>query len=597
MKIIKTQLMTAAAVAGLVGATGAQAATPNVYPAASLHGNGASSVAVVLPKTLNCLGGTNNPLGINNNTVQAVPDHNYVPVSPTTGNPAYNCATQSIQSNLEGEYVSTGSGAGVNNMINYVATNAGGATNNPFMSGLVDTETWNNVHFAFSENPLTSANLTTFNAVEDGVDGILGNADDVGLKGLIQIPAVVTPIAIAYAPVYGKHKTATGIDLLALNLKFPRADGTGGLRLKKTTYCGIMNGTITNWNDAALKADNGGQSLMSPLDNATRWSTTGVPIVLVGRSDSSGGTTLFTRHMAAVCGGDFGTTGGVSTLPASRRDGAAVYDANTGALLSGTVTAGEFGISAGSSGVANAVNMTIADPAAVGDYTFGGRMAYLGADWVKPALTDPAYTIHSADLQEGTGTAFKAPTAANATLSFKGILPPESASTGKYLPTAGCNSTTAGCRANPLSWVQTTAATESLANPLKGYPIVGTTNIITYMCYVTPAVRSTLSAFLALNYGKLTKDSAGLPVPAKLATSTAKDAAGLPLGIFARNGLAPLPGQWVTAINETFLTKTTSGSNPSALNLWLQNKLPVKTADHAGLLSNPGCTAGKGAAS
>lgn len=365
--------------------------------------------------------------------------------------------------------------------------------------------------------------------------------------------------------------------------------------MKKTTYCGIMNGAITNWNDPVLTADNGGQSLMDPNDDPIRWNTTGVQTKLVGRNDDSGTTNLFTRHLDAVCiGGQMDTgTGGIDQLP-SQAKSTARYDESSGFQIEGVETPGKFGLVNGSDGIFAVVSQPIPTPGS-GATTLGGWLGYVGADWVAPA--DGGWGVRrlfSAALQQGTTATFKMPTTANAQAAFgSSYLPPESNSNGTYNPGVTAN----GNRNNPLDWVLHTTATTELANPSAGYPIVGTTNLLIYTCYDSTAKRLAVEALAALQFGKLTHDSTGAWVPAGLVTSTTKGADGLPIGILPRNGIAPLPTTWRTAIWETFFQKVTSGNNPSSLNLWIQNKLPLSQAeiDSNTLLSNPGCTAGQGA--
>lgn len=566
----KTSLLAASALS-LVASTSAFAAD-NVIPAAELRGNGASGVAVVVTESLNCFGGPNNPIGFGNGTTGAVLDHTYQPVSPTSGNPVYDCAVKSVQDLVNGYYISTGSGAGKSNWKGFVATN--GITSNPFGS-------WSNIHYAWSESPISSSDLATYNTSAAPTAG-----------AAIQLPMMVFSVGFSYMPVYGKVKTATGIQSLSLNIKVPRTTANlGGLRMKKTTYCGIVNGTITNWNDPALKADNGGQSLMDPADSLTRWNTAGVPIKLVGRSDNSGTTNVFTRALTAQCAGKY-TAGGTDQLPTAAK-GTAVYDKATGALTSGTETAGLFGLSNGNDGVANTVSRDIADPVAIGDYTFGGYMGYNGADWLAPTVLPSGKQLHSAALQQGTTTAYKSPIAADAALAFKGILPPQADSTGKYLP----SDTSRGLRNDPLAWVVPANATTGIANPASGYPIVGTGNILLYTCYANPNVRNALQNHLSQYMGKVTiQDETPTTlskVPAKLITSTAKDTSGLQIGILPKNGLSGMPTPWINAINETFLLKVTTGNNPSSLNLWIQDKLQKKSTDV--LTGNSSCAGLTGA--
>ena len=95
-------------------------------------------------------------------------------------------------------------------------------------------------------------------------------ATDIGTKYSV-IPAITGPLAMIY-----------------------RIDGlktTGGakatLRLDGNTICGIYLGTIKKWNDTAIKALN---PSVANLPNAT--------INVVGRSDSSGTTYIFTSYLA-----------------------------------------------------------------------------------------------------------------------------------------------------------------------------------------------------------------------------------------------------------------------------------------------------------
>lgn len=563
----KISLLAATTAISMVSATSAIAAD-NIYDAAELRGNGASGVAVVVAESLNCFGGPNNPIGFGTGTTGAVSDHNYVPVSPTLGNPAYDCAVKSVQDLVDGKYISTGSGAGKSNWKNFNATS--GITTNPFGS-------WSNIHYAWSESPISASDLSTYNTAAAPTAG-----------AAIQLPMMIFSVGFSYMPLYGKVMTGSGLKELTLNIKVPRTTtNLGGLRMKKTTYCGIVNGTITNWNDAALKADNGGQSLMDADDDLTRWNTQGVPIKLVGRSDNSGTTNVLTRALTAQCGGKF-TAGGTDQLPTAAK-GTAVYDKATGLLSSGTETAGLFGLSNGNDGVANAVSQDIPDPVNVGDYTFAGYLGYNGADWLAPTMLPNGKMLHSASLQQGTTTAFKSPTAVDATAAFKGNLPPQSLSTGKFDPANTAN----GLRSDPLAWVVSATATTGIANPASGYPIVGTGNVLVYTCYANADVRNALQGYLSLLLGKVTIADDLTKVPAKLATSTAKDTSGVTIGILPNNGIAPMPGQWINAINETFLTKVTSGNNPSTLGLYIQDKLQKKSTDV--ITGNPSCTPGVGA--
>ncbi|MEL7007501.1 MAG: phosphate ABC transporter substrate-binding protein PstS [Cyanobacteria bacterium J06648_1] len=65
--------------------------------------------------------------------------------------------------------------------------------------------------------------------------------------------------------------------------------GVDNLELPRDTYCGIVNGEITEWNDAAIAAANPTATLPD------------TPISWIHRSDGSGTTFLFTNHISTAC--------------------------------------------------------------------------------------------------------------------------------------------------------------------------------------------------------------------------------------------------------------------------------------------------------
>lgn len=78
---------------------------------------------------------------------------------------------------------------------------------------------------------------------------------------------------------------STGIFVvLAYNL-----DGVDNLKLSRESYCGIVDGSIKTWNDAKLVKDNPGVTLPD------------TPITFTHRSDGSGTTAIFTKHIAEAC--------------------------------------------------------------------------------------------------------------------------------------------------------------------------------------------------------------------------------------------------------------------------------------------------------
>ncbi|MDX2239549.1 MAG: phosphate ABC transporter substrate-binding protein PstS [Leptolyngbyaceae cyanobacterium bins.302] len=77
----------------------------------------------------------------------------------------------------------------------------------------------------------------------------------------------------------------TGIFVvLAYNL-----DGVDNLKLSREAYCGILDGSIKSWNDPKIAKDNSGVTLPS------------APIAFTHRSDGSGTTAVFTKHVEKAC--------------------------------------------------------------------------------------------------------------------------------------------------------------------------------------------------------------------------------------------------------------------------------------------------------
>lgn len=74
-----------------------------------------------------------------------------------------------------------------------------------------------------------------------------------------------------------------GSIVLAYNLP-----GVGDLKLSRQAYAGIFMGTITKWNDPILVKDNDGVALPD------------MPITVAYRSDGSGTTFVFSKHLCAI---------------------------------------------------------------------------------------------------------------------------------------------------------------------------------------------------------------------------------------------------------------------------------------------------------
>ena len=113
-----------------------------------------------------------------------------------------------------------------------------------------------------------------------------------------------------------------GSIVLAYNLP-----GVNDLKLSRETYVGILLGNITNWNDAAIARDNPGVNLPNKA------------ITVVHRSDGSGTTGVFTKHLSAISSewkqqvGEGKTVEWPTGLGGAKNDGvAALIAQNDGAI-------------------------------------------------------------------------------------------------------------------------------------------------------------------------------------------------------------------------------------------------------------------------
>jgi phosphate transport system substrate-binding protein len=678
MKLSRFHLFAACAVSSFVAsAANAQVALPSV----ELQGAGATTVGDVAVRTLNCIGNPGaglNKYGTNSGQLLTIAPGAYNPAAPTATNPAYDCATQEIQPNMEGKYIGTGSGAG-RQIWRTFATNpplTGAAGNiNPF-------GTWTNTQFAFSEAPAAVSDITAYNAGANSATNKAGPA--------IQVPFYVIPIAFAYNPAYGQNSTGAGTVDMKFNVKTPASINgvvAGGLKLSRVAYCKIYNGEITNWNDAALKTLNSNVSLHDAVnDSLTRWTSEGAPIRLVGRADRSGGTDVFTRAMAAQCAGlvttnkfvkaaellPFDNTSAIDIrrlrpdtryYPASANSnfsgtvqslGGLVYDRVSdniclwsevnaataqcdaalapGGVFTNAPTAGLFTVADGSSGVAEAIETTV-NNSLINSTTAGiklnGKLGYVGADFVKPVA---GRNLFSAALQKGTTTAYVMPSAVNATAAFGTVLPPQSitssgaystadtrtlGATDPYLvidnninPVTGLpfNAATPVNRANPLHWAAVlynpnVPIASTLAAPASGYPVTGAAFMLTHTCFkpANPALPSVnakrfgMVEFMAITFGKITKNS----VNGAVSANTFKGTGATALGILSQSNTAIPSAAWTAAITDTFLKKGPTAVG--ALNLWMQDTYPTTATDLDALSqasdskSNPVCDANFGA--
>jgi len=574
----KTMMLTGASAlvaASLALASAAQAQT-------QIYGGGAQSTAPVTRQTGDCYG-NQVPLVVQgsvlsgpgaNETTQTITYFNFL------GTPAFNCAVAPtgngpVNANETVNNISASSGAGVAAFYGHDAKTYWGDT----VPG-TDPSPYPTVNFATSDFALAKSDVAIYNG--GGTEGTAPNAATVAAPGgtpdpypnpldgygpQIQVPLAIVPLTLAYSIVYKEVAASNGVvTAYAFDIKKPNADGSGGLLLDVPTICAIFNGQITLWSDPALTALNGGESLKSKSDKGTEFAT--LPIELVGRADSSGNTSEFYRALAAQCGQ--GTNGSTYTegghditytnqyLPAGGKKLPSSLAGNT--YVTGNPNngvppyvqlgqVGKFTLANLATGVAEYLGFTV-QPAA-GQTLLQGRLGYLSPDYTLPAVLntdDNGYSLHVVNALVA-GKSIE-PTGANALTAFGSILPPQSTSTGVYSATV----TSVGLRSAPEDWAepisttltysnQTTAVATPLADPTLGgtvahYPIIGTSNVNLYTCYASSATATAVINFFDYYLNSKT-----------IATSKT--------GLLEKDGLAPLPKAWVTAITDTFFAPTT----------------------------------------
>jgi ABC-type phosphate transport system substrate-binding protein len=541
MTKLKTRILTTACIA-LAGSSmlssAALAAVTQVY------GGGSSLIAPYWRQVGDCYG---NPTALiytgTPPTFANITPFDFVGTTPAN---SQNCATKHISTKYTVNFISTGSGTGIEGIYSH----------NPDVYGFVDageTMYYPTVNYGLSDSGLADSDVAIYNGggTEHGATvvapGVTPGAGQYGnplqLYGpLIQFPFSIDPVVIAYSPVYEKvynPSTPSTPTTYSFNIKssYLRSNGSGGLHLDATTYCEIFNGQITNWNSPALKKLNGGQSLEDPTDPtpAASWS---VPMQIVGREDSSGTTSIFYRNLATVCGalisGNNYVAAGGTTLPSGLLDAGETSSvpgynkANPNYPAPAIETLGKFTTANGSDGVSKYVAFTALPSDGIGGDNpttiIQGRIGYVGPDYALPAVLSTnqnSYGLNTATLKNSLGQ-WIVPTPAAALKSFSVLSPP-----------SGSAAT------DPANWVQPIANTSPLGNPTVsgGYPIVGTTNFLGYTCYASSKNTTLITGMIKYVESNLINTD----------TST---------GILAEAGLSPLPKAWTSAIEATFESNT-----------------------------------------
>ena len=559
-------LMTAcAAIAGAVClASSADATTIQIY------GGGSTLVGPYWRIIGNCYGQIDQYIGsgATAGTPVLTTENNFNYPGNASGVGAQNCATTQVHPAQNVNYIGTGSGTGIDALFAHDPTMYGSVTDGT-------TTYFPSVQYGASDAGLGSSDLACYNntgstnCTNEGApnfgsapqfapasDGCIAQNGSVYANPqscygpVIQFPLSIDPVVFAFSPVYKQAVVSGSVVSYSFHLKYPRANGSGGLRLDPTTYCRIFYGDITNWNDPALKADNGGLALYATNDpdKGTGWS---VPLQIVGRTDSSGTTSIFYRHLATICPGlisAYNTANGTSestttyssagskhvpsglagaawqeSSPSQNYPGVATYTGGSGDVP------GKFTTASGSGGVAAYIafppNYVGTGAGQVSSYTVG-RIGYIGPDYALPYVNNTGantYGLMTATLQNNAGK-WVAPSPAGASAAYKAVavLPSTNPSASNY-------------EGNPLNWAESIAAGQPLANPTgsTSYPMVGTTNYLMYQCYAANSSVTVLHGELLFLNQLINTDPNN--------------------GILASAGLAALPLSWRKAWQGAFL--------------------------------------------
>jgi phosphate transport system substrate-binding protein len=447
---------------------------------------------------------------------------------PTAPAMSYNCAQRTVAPELR-SWILGGS----------TTTSFAFVANAPGLLGAAPSDTCS------AELPLRALHATL--SVQPVADFAGLNRNSFGAP--VQLPLFVVPITIAYDPVYAVQRTANGIAEYRFNLARAnrRADGSGGLRLDRAAYCAMFNpldpAPLRNWNDPRLRQLNAGQSLQDPAEAALGIAFN-VPVRLVGRADDSGATLIWTRHLAAACGSSNAYLSGTARLPGMTVSGTNFISGSNPSIDDAEVQ-GRYLMASGAAAMAQAIDF-LPVPQALGARELNGKIGYLEPDQTLPAVLKTGrntYGLATANLKNG--ATFLSPSPVNATTAMGNLLPPQSTDTGVYDPVTG----SPGNRSDPTAWTEPMTSAARLANPAKGYPIIGTQNMQAYSCHADPDIRKALGQLIGFFAGRIVRDSNN----AAIANSFVTDPR---FGTLAASGFGALPEPWQRAISETFLVNS-----------------------------------------
>lgn len=150
---------------------------------------------------------------------------------------------------------------------------------------------------ATAPEPLYQRWFQEFGSQNPGVQiSYQGVGSGAGIKqfnaGTVDFGATDAPLKEDERKAYPANRGAGPIQIPTTGLFIVFAynlDGVDNLKLSREAFCGIVDGSIKTWNDPKIAKDNQGAKLPSS------------PIVFVHRSDGSGTTDIFTKHIVKAC--------------------------------------------------------------------------------------------------------------------------------------------------------------------------------------------------------------------------------------------------------------------------------------------------------
>jgi ABC-type phosphate transport system substrate-binding protein len=442
-------------------------------------------------------------------------------------------AATAYRSNVEPLYVGVGSGNGKKGFVNHDASHFtdgpkapdavpvpstadfgpfyGTGTGAGWVRDTTDSGPFpTKVSFVGSDDPLTAADITTYNA----------NLNNWGAP--IQVPALITTVAIPFNGTFNEK----GKDLHT-------SGGTSKVQFSTNSFCGVYTGAIANWNDAALTADNANQALIANL-----------PIKLVFRSDGSGTTFLFSNALIHQCGTQSTPRAGVTHpvpdqwmtdnglnpvaadadhLPASNNN--FFINVNT----AGHMPAGSIGAN-GSGGVKAAITGNV------------GSVGYISPDFiVNVDPTGPKAVNLQSWLSFSTNLAPKwiAAGPKSGTAIMGAVKSPLFTAASCPVGTGVGQASDGICAHNPLNW----GATNPTPISSSAFPVGGFTFVDMYTCYASATDKDAIAGTTALSLG-LWRWFFG---------STTENASIVKTQL-TNNGFSLVPGSWISSAKKLLTT-------------------------------------------